>query len=463
MTGMDMDNVIPGFSRKMTHPSYKECLKKIYKLGRFGIKLELDTIAGILDRLGSPQQTFRSVHIAGTNGKGSIGAYISSILSEAGFYTGLYTSPHLVKFNERIAVNGETVSDDEVVEACLKVFSADTGDRNATFFEIATAMAFYLFSKRKVEIAVVETGMGGRFDATNIIRPEVSIISNLSIEHTDYLGNTINALAKEKGGIIKPHAPVVTGITQPSAREVVNSIAAAASVPVYIYRKDFSTRKHRGDVHFSYSGIRGTRLTRLKTNLKGDHQRENAALAIAACELISGKNGSENSISGEHIRMGLQNTRWAGRLDYMLENPCVIVDGAHNRKAARLLADHLRSHVVRKGRNLTLVIGILNDKPYAAMLKNLVPLADRIIMTKAGTERSIDPEVLKTAAHAHTTVEITTVTDVGDACDLAINTSKKTDTVCICGSLYVAGEAREKIEADLKTGKCRAAHLPPDG
>ena len=199
----------------MKKNSYQKCLDKIYKLGRFGIKLELDTISNILNLLDNPEKKYNLIHVAGTNGKGSTATYIASILQKAGFKTGVYTSPHLVKFNERIAINGRHISNDDVVNAYEAVNKVDTGERKATFFEIATAMGFYYFAKKSVQWAVIETGMGGRFDATNIIKPKVSVITNLSIEHTDYLGNTIKALAKEKGGIIKACTPVVTGVSQP--------------------------------------------------------------------------------------------------------------------------------------------------------------------------------------------------------------------------------------------------------
>ncbi len=188
--------------------SYDQCLDKIYKLGRFGIKLELDTILNILRLLNDPQKNYNVVHVAGTNGKGSTATYIASLLRQAGFKTGVYTSPHLVRFNERITVDGKEISDEDVVSAYEAVNAVNIGKRRATFFEIATAMAFYQFAKEQVDWAVIETGMGGRFDATNIVKPQASVITNLSIEHTEYLGSTIKDLAREKGGIIKPNTPV---------------------------------------------------------------------------------------------------------------------------------------------------------------------------------------------------------------------------------------------------------------
>ena len=434
----------------MNADSYKDCLDKLFKLGRFGIKLELDTISNILKLLNSPQKNYKIVHIAGTNGKGSIGTYISSILIQAGYKTGFYTSPHLIKFNERFSINGIDVSDADIVQAYKAVNKVDIGKRKATFFEIATAMAFYMFSKNKVEFAVIETGMGGRFDATNILTPEISVISNLSIEHTDYLGNTIKALAREKAGIIKLNKPVVTGVTQPSGIEFIKTKAKEKSAPLYIYKKDFSTRKAPNHNRFSYKGI-FQELKNVETPLKGDHQRGNTALALAALELLSikGKNNYKNKqiFTESNVIKGLKKAKWPGRLDYILDKPCVIIDGAHNQHASKILSDYLRKNF--KNIKLTSVIGILDDKPYESMLKNLVSSSSRIIFTKAKTGRSIDPLILKKAASKFSNAEIIIMEDVGKACVFAINTSKDPDAVCIAGSLYVAGEAKEKIDNEF--------------
>jgi dihydrofolate synthase / folylpolyglutamate synthase len=425
---------------------YKDCLDKLFKLGRFGIKLELETITNILKLLNSPHKNFKIIHIAGTNGKGSIGSYISSILSTAGYKTGFYTSPHLIKFNERFSIDGNDVSDDEIVKAYRAVDNVDIGKREATFFEIATAMAFYIFSKNNVEYAVIETGMGGRFDATNIVNPEVSIISNLSIEHTDYLGNTIKDLAREKAGIIKPGKPVVTGVSQPSGLEFIKQKAKEKSAPLYIFKKDFSNRKIPNSESFSYNGISHT-LKNIMTPLKGDHQRDNTALALAAMELLQIKENANPVFTEKNIREGLKKAKWPGRLDYVLEKPCVIIDGAHNKNASKILGDYLEKNFA--GRKLTSVVGILDDKPYESMLKNMTSISSRIIFTKAKTGRSIDPLILKNAAEKFSKAEMIIMEDVDKACKFAINTSKASDVICIAGSLYVAGEAKETIDNEF--------------
>ena len=434
----------------MKKTAYQKCLDKIYKLGRFGIKLELDTILNILKFLNNPQKNYPLVHVAGTNGKGSTATYIASILQKAGFKTGLYTSPHLVKFNERISINGEQISNDQVVDAYEAVHNGDIGKRKATFFEIATAMGFYHFSKKKVDWAVIETGMGGRFDATNVIKPQVSVITNLSIEHTDYLGNTIKDLAKEKGGIIKLSTPVVTGVYQPSGLDVIKQIAKERSSDLFIYKKDFSTRKNPKQNTYTYTGLNKS-FHHLVKPLPGDHQKENLSLALAACELIFQKlkkTDGKYNFNETLVQEGLLLVKWPGRLEHVRQNPLVIIDGAHNLMAAKVLGKYLSSTL--KNRKLTLVIGILDDKPYEKMLKSLVPCAQNIIITKPKIDRSLEPLILKKAAQRFTPYPVTIIEDVKEAVTHAIETSNAQDAVCIAGSLYVAGEAKEKFENDLE-------------
>lgn len=477
--------------------SYSECLKEMFALGRFGIKLELDTIAGILQRLGSPDKKFCSIHIAGTNGKGSIASYIASILRCSGFKVGLYTSPHLIKFNERFRINGNMVSDEDIVESFLAVKEADSGDRQATFFEISTAMAFYLFAREGVEWAVVETGMGGRLDATNVLKPAVAVISNLSIEHTEYLGDTLEQIAAEKGGIIKPHTPLVTGVTQESALTVLHDIAKRRSAPVYQYCKEFTTIQkepatessevnsqesspsipdyrevspYRTGTSFTYRGINRT-WDKIKIGLAGEHQIQNSALALATCELLMEQ--KIGRLTEESIRKGVASTTWPGRLEYILQKPLVLIDGAHNLDAAENLGKYLQKHHSHKGHEekveppknsgeksslkdssksgtgLTMIIGILSDKPYEKMLTHMLPAADRVIFTRAKIDRSLDPKVLRDFAATITDGQIMIIDDVGEAVKYAIDGASEEDCICIAGSLYVAGEAREKILKDF--------------
>lgn len=437
----------------MTPPPYNLCLEKIYKLGRFGIKLEIDTISNILSHLNSPHNDYHMIHVAGTNGKGSTATCIASILSAAGFKTGVYTSPHLVRFNERICVNGQEISDADVVSAYEAVNAADNrlsqGSRRATFFEIVTAMAFYHFAQKKVEWAVIETGMGGRFDATNIIKPKVSIITNLSMEHTDYLGDTIKDLAREKGGIIKTGVPTVTAVSQPSGIDSLAQVAKDRGSALYRFKHHFSIRKNPGRSTYHYKGIYQN-FNELTKPLPGEHQRENLSLALAALEVVFKQNQGTDpryELPRELVHQGLARVKWPGRLEKIMDHPLVILDGAHNFKAAVLLGKYLTQTLGDK--KLTLVIGILDDKPYEAMLGRLLPRAQRVIVTKAKINRSIEPAVLTAATQKIFNGEVKIIEDVKDAVSYAISTSCNEDAICIAGSLYVAGEAKEKFDTGL--------------
>ncbi len=433
----------------MSNTSYEQCLDRIYKLGRFGIKLELDTIQNILRFLNNPEKNYHIIHVAGTNGKGSTATYMASILQQAGFKTGIYTSPHLVRFNERIAVDGVQISDEDVVSVYEAVNAVDIGKRKATFFEIATAMAFYYFSQQQVEWAVIETGMGGRFDATNVIRPELSVITNLSIEHTDYLGHTIKDLAREKGGIIKPQAPVVTAVSQPSGIKVLEQTAQRNKAPLFQFKKGFSIRKTAGEETYNYQGIHQA-FNKIVKPLPGDHQRENLSMALAGMELIFDRFKTKDpryKLDQHLVEKGLAAARWPGRLERVMEEPLVILDGAHNLKAAQVLAAYLKQAVADK--NLTLVLGILDDKPYEDMLKLLLPLASRVIITQAKINRSIPAGVLAAAVQKIFSGKVEEIKDVDKAVSHAISTSSKEDAICIAGSLYVAGEAKAKFNLDF--------------
>jgi dihydrofolate synthase/folylpolyglutamate synthase len=431
--------------------TYNRCLKTMYGLRRFGIILDLETIKGILNALGNPQNNFACIHVAGTNGKGSVASALSSILHESGYKVGLYTSPHLVRFNERICISNRPIANADVVKSYKAVQQVHHGDRSPTFFEFATAMALYEFGRQKVDWAVIETGMGGRFDATNVIRPAISIITNISMEHRDYLGNTLAQITREKAGIIKQKAPVVTAIKQRQARTVVHRVAAKRSAPLYILGKDFKVRRHRTG-EFSYYGLENT-WHNMHTPLLGDYQVENAALAIAVCELL---NKDKADISRKNIQDGLTKIRWPGRLEIASNNPCVILDGAHNLIAARNLAKFLSENLPH--RRITLVVGILDDKPYGAMLKSLLPVCSRAIITRAKTDRALAPQRLYAAAEKIIS-DVTMIPEVTAAVRQAVETAGPHDVICIAGSLYVVGEAKEAIEKGLlksvKTRKSR--------
>ena len=422
--------------------AYTRCLNEMFGLRRFGIKLGLDTMRQMLDGLDHPEKGFRTIHVAGTNGKGSVAAMLASILRRKGVRTGLYTSPHLVRFNERIVINGQPVSDQQVLQAYRRVRSAARPDREPTFFECTTAMALAEFARRNVEWAIVETGMGGRLDATNIISPALSVITNISLEHREYLGHTIRAIAYEKAGIIKPETPVVTGVRQPTAIAQVEAAATANHAPLYRLGKDFRVRRHPNG-SFTYSGIDNT-WKQIKTSLTGSHQAQNAALALAVCEVL-GRIGLE--LPPEQIRAGLLQTRWPGRLEVVSTEPFVLLDGAHNLTAARNLASHLTSELSH--RRITLVVGMLDDKPYRDMLQALVPTSQKVVVTRPKIGRGLPAETLLPVVRKMNP-NVAVVADVGRALRQAIAETGPADAVVVAGSLYVVGEAKQALaEMDL--------------
>ncbi len=418
-----------------TSCTYSQCLEMLYGLRRFGIKLGLDLIRHILTGIGNPQQDYACIHIAGTNGKGSIASALAAILQEAGYRTGLYTSPHLVRFNERIQVDGVPISDAGVLEAFEAVRQVAPDFREATFFEYTTAMALYAFGVHKVDWAVIETGMGGRLDATNIIMPRLSLISNLSVEHAAYLGNTLEAIAFEKGGIIKDQTPVVTGVQQKNALAVLRKLAEARQAPFYRFREHFKVRRH-ADQTFDYYGL-WQRWPRMRTGLQGNYQIDNAALVLAACEILSAAGAA--IITPDHIRNGLLRHAWPGRLEIVSTQPHVLLDGAHNLAAARNLSQYLKHNFA--DRHITLIVGILDDKPYAAMLSHLAPLCRTLIATQPVIDRALTPEILQAAAAPHCR-DIRVIPSVADALRQALQQAAKDDLICVAGSLYVVGEAK---------------------
>jgi dihydrofolate synthase/folylpolyglutamate synthase len=418
--------------------SVDDHLSALYRLRRFGIQLGLATISRLMRGLGNPQDGYSCIHVAGTNGKGSIASFLSTILVRAGYRVGLYTSPHLIRFNERIQVNGRPVSDEDVAEAAEAVQRIYTQGEPPTFFECATAMAFHHFALAKVDWAVLETGMGGRYDATNVVHPEVCVISNVSMEHTEYLGNTLAKIANEKAGIIKEHAGVVTGARQKAALRVIERAVADKGVPLLRIGKEVKIRKGANGL-FTYLG-KGHRWSRLQVGLLGDHQMTNAGLALGALELLMDR-GLE--VSDEAIHSGLAETRWPGRLEVVSNDPWVLLDGAHNPSAVKTLKAFLKNSVV--SRRLILVLGILKDKAWKPMIRELAGISDLMILTRPQYERAADPEELALFARSFKR-DVVVTPHLPDAISFALSDAGHGDLVCITGSLYTVGEAKAYFE-----------------
>ncbi len=431
---------------------YRETIEYLYALQKHGIKLALSNSFRILESLGNPHRKFKTVHVAGTNGKGSTSAFIASMLRAAGLRVGLYTSPHLVSFTERIRINGDQIPEKRVVElaqrihkACNSLNAVDGSTAiSPTFFEVTTAIAFTYFAEEEVDLAVIEVGMGGRLDSTNVIVPLVSIITNIDLEHTEYLGTTLEQIATEKAGIIKPGVPVVTGVTQPEVVGIIERTARANACRISRLNKDVMPENvaSRSEQYFDYRGIRAT-YRALKIHMVGRHQVDNACLALAAVEYLR---EAGVAVDEPAVKLGLEKARWEGRMERIEQSPDIYLDGAHNPASAKKLAitiQELRSSYSK----MILIIGILCDKDYQGIARQLVPLADRVIVTKPHYARALDVAVLAgEVRQLHT--QVATAETVAGAIARARADASPDDLILVTGSLYVVGEARAILAAD---------------
>ncbi len=399
--------------------TFAELKDLLFVRGNFGVKLGLARMEEACARLGHPERSAPALHVAGTNGKGSTCAFAEAALRAAGLRTGLYTSPHLTHFCERIRIGGVPISEERACELLEEVRARVPGalsDPGLTFFEIVTLMAFLAF--RGVDVMVVEVGLGGRLDATNVVAPRACAISALGLEHTRYLGPTLAHIAAEKAGILKAFAPAVSAGQPAAAARVLQQRADALRIPLWRPGRDYRFESREG-LPFCYRGPRWT--VRAEPGLAGRHQRANAALACALLE-------TSGLCEARHAEEGLRSARWPGRLERFGE---VYVDGAHNPHAARALARALPP--ILEGRPLRLVFGALDDKDAAAMLEALAPLARSVHYCAPASPRALPPAALARIrpGRCHAAV--------GEALAAAL---KEGGVVLCCGSLYLAGEAR---------------------
>jgi dihydrofolate synthase/folylpolyglutamate synthase len=415
---------------------YSNALEYLYGLEKFGIVFGLDNIRWILGTIGDPQDSLRTIHVGGTNGKGSVACMMARILKEAGYRVGRYTSPHLISFTERIAVNEKEIAEEEVAEITGFIrgrIEQKDGNHFFTFFDLTTALAFEYFRRYEVDVAVVEVGLGGRLDSTNVLEPLTSIITNVAYDHMNYLGDTITEIAREKAGIVKDRIPVVTG-AQNAGLKVIEETAKSHRSPLYALNREFSFEKLDEGL-MSYHGLR-TSLDSVPVNLAGDHQLSNAALAIAGLESI-GTSGL--SVSDEAILKGLSAITWQGRLEVVHEKPTVLLDGAHNPHGTEVLVNYLRSRY--GGRKTILVFGVMRDKEYGKMLDLLVPLSDTVILTRPDMERALPPQSMKALVPEPVVTE-----DTRTALLRAKEVAGPGDLVVITGSFFTVGEAKAIID-----------------
>jgi dihydrofolate synthase/folylpolyglutamate synthase len=412
--------------------SYKEALQYLYGLQKYGIKFGLSKTSNLLKAFGSPHRGQRYIHIAGSNGKGSVAAMVESILIKSGLKVGFYSSPHLVRFTERFRINGREVSLRKAAEIASELIRVIKQRHPPTFFEVTTAMALIYFAREKADISIMEVGMGGRLDATNVISPLVSVITNISLEHQFFLGSRLMDIAKEKAGIIKRGVDLVTAATQPSIIRLFESMCEEKKAPFCRVGKDFRYRSN--GLRFNYYGLRRN-LRGLELGLKGKFQNRNAALSLAVIELLERKGFG---FSSRHMVEGLRDTRWPGRMHVVSKEPLIILDGAHNPKAIRDLAQSIASDL--NYRRLILVIGVMEDKDIAKIIKGVLPIADYVIYTRPDYYRSASPErLMKEALPLRKPGTIVPV--ISDALHMAQEMAGPKDLILVSGSLFTVGEA----------------------
>jgi len=418
---------------------YKNALKYIYSLEKFGIRLGLDNVTKLLELLGNPHNSYKTIHVGGTNGKGSVVAMCSSILIEAGYRVGMYISPYLVNFGERIQVNGKYISRKELVDYFVKVKKqADYLEKKGiqiTYFEFVTAMAFLYFRDKKVDFAVIEVGMGGRLDATNVIKPMVSVITNIGLEHTDYLGSTKIQIAGEKAGIIKENSILVTAEQDPKIKKIFRTVCIKRNTKYLSVMDNYSFYDYSIDLDWQQFKVRGKiENYAMKIGLLGKHQIINAMTAIAVIEelILLGI-----VIRKKDILKGLEKAKWPGRLEIVNKNPLVILDCAHNPHGMQTLVDFLKE--LRYAR-MILVLGISSDKDIPEIVKMIVPFSDKLIITQA-KYRGAEPKILEKEARKYAK-GIVAIKDVRKAVKEALKSAKKGDVVIVTGSIFTVSEAR---------------------
>lgn len=440
--------------------NYAESLQALRKLGNElrGVKFDLETIAEVLSALGNPHRRVPSAIVAGTNGKGSTSAMLASIMHRAGLRTGLYTSPHLVRVNERIVVAGQEINDEDFAYAFTQVHGAASGlfaqgmiARQPSYFEMLTASAFVHFSRAGVEIAVLEVGMGGRLDATNVVEPLVSVITNVALDHEQYLGSTVEAIAVEKAGVIKPGCPAISGCEDEAAAQVIRGRCRKTGSDLLDLRRAArvsNVRPHGGRYSFDLE-LDDVQYRGMMPALAGRFQIKNAVASVAAAHVLrrQGMRVSAGAIEG-----GVSGARWPGRLHAICERPLVLLDGAHNPAAAAELAGFIRERL--RGRRMRLVYASMRDKAIEDIASSLFPLADTVYLTRPGVERAATAEEILArlqVQHGHVVVEPIPARALGSA----VEASAEEDVVIVAGSLFLVGailEARENGLLALRPG-----------
>ncbi len=441
---------------RLINTRYQQALDYIYSFvdyereprPRDAVYYDLRRMDELLARLGNPHLKTKTIHIAGTKGKGSVAAMIASALTASGYTTGLYTSPHLHTFNERIRVDDRLISDEEIVALVDRLKpEVEAVNEKATYgllttFELITALGFAYFKQKRVDFQVIEVGLGGRLDATNVIQPEVCIITSISFDHMEVLGNTLAEIAAEKAGIIKPNSIVVTSPQADEAAKVIAETSLRYKAKLVRVGSDVTWQSLGFDSSRQSLRVKGRLCNyELSIPLLGQHQLENAATAVAALEVLAEKGFH---VSKESITKGMEKISWPGRLQVLSRRPLLVVDGAHNPYSAGKLREAIERHFDFD--RAILVIGTSSDKDIAGIISELVPLFDKVIVTRSTHPRAMPPEPIVAEFSRHG-VEAQSTDDISVALPLALSLAGEKDLICVTGSLFVVAGAIEQAKA----------------
>jgi len=416
-------------------------LEKLYTRRRFGIKPGVDRVRVLLARLGNPEKRFRSIHVVGTNGKGSTSAFLSSILKHAGYNTAQFSSPHLVRFTERFRINGTEYPADSLAEKLDAVLAVAPDD--ATFFEITTALAAYVFSEENVEIAVIEAGMGGRSDATAAIPAEMTIITPVALDHAEYLGSTLTEIAREKAGIIEPGTSVISAGQESSVLSVIKQQCQLGGNPLRLCGDDFSA-VWNSERTLDYSGVFND-FSGILPGIPGRYQGQNAALAIAAAEVFDSHGTAMSDIA---IKKGVAGSYWPGRMELIAGEPSLLLDGAHNPAGALALVEALSDYPRKR---LLLVTGVCSDKDMELIYAPLISMVDRVYTVTPNVERALKDSELAGFFSEKGLISQACGTVV-DGIRSARADAATGDLILVCGSLFVVGEVKAWLENVNYTG-----------
>ena len=428
--------------------NYQEAINFIENSHKFGMRLGLENSYKLLELLGNPQDKLKFIHVAGTNGKGSVCSFISNTLKEQGYKVGLYTSPYLETFTERIRLNGNNIPEEDVARIItimkdkIEQMAAE-GHPYPTEFEIETAMAFYYYCEQEADYVVLEVGLGGRYDATNVIKsPLASVIVSLSLDHIGVLGDTLGKIAYEKAGIIKEDGITVVYKQKPEAEEVIKEVCKEKNSK-YIEADFKHLEIKKSDIHSQIFDctILGEKFENMEIKLIGDHQVNNAVLALTVIKVLKDERNIE--ISEEAIRRGFLNTAWPGRIEKIKDNPVFIIDGAHNVDGAKSLSKALDKHF--KGRKMTLLIGMLKDKDIDSVLSLLMDKFDKVITTTPNSDRAISCEELKDKVQKYVD-DVIAIPNIEDAVKYTLENAKDDDIIISAGSLYMIGTVRTLVK-----------------